>query len=73
MEDTRRTRTAGPSSPEEDTFVIKDAVQCLVAAAISTLLIVTAALVLDGDQRRAHPDRDDTRVERVVDVQLPTL
>ncbi len=53
--------------------MIKDAVQCLVAAAISTLLIVTAALVLDDDQRRAHPDRDDTRVERVVDVQLPTL
>ncbi len=53
--------------------MIKDGLQYLLAAAISTALIVTASIVLDEPTGRANPDRDDTRLERVLDVQLPTL
>ncbi|WP_439564362.1 hypothetical protein [Microcella sp.] len=53
--------------------MIKDGLQYLLAAAISTALIVTASIVLDEPAGRANPDRDDTRLERVVDVELPTL
>lgn len=53
--------------------MMKDGLQYLLAAALSTALIVTAGILLDEPAGRANPDRDDTRLERVVDVELPTL
>lgn len=51
----------------------RNAWRYIVATLLSTLLVVILALVLDDPVPRAHPDRDETRLERVVDVQLPTL
>ena len=42
------------------------------ALASGMVIVITAVLLADGVER-ANPDRDITRVERVTDVQLPTL
>lgn len=46
----------------------------IIAAALASgmVIVITAALLAD-EAERANPDRDITRVERVIDVQLPTL
>jgi len=53
--------------------MFKDSLQYLVAAVISAALVVTAGIMLDDSAGRTNPDRDDTRLERVIDVELPTL
>lgn len=50
-----------------------DSLRYLVAAAVSAALVITVSVMLDDSDGRTNPDRDDTRLERVVDVELPTL
>lgn len=53
--------------------MIQESGRLVIAALISAVLIATTTFVMSERPERAHPDRDDTRLERVVDLQLPTL
>ena len=54
-------------------IMLKDSFRYLFPAVMTTMLLITAGIMLDDRDTRTHPDRDDTRLERVIDVQLPTL
>lgn len=46
----------------------------LLSAPLVLAVVVATLTLLPGlTAERAVPDRDDTRLERVIDVQLPTL
>lgn len=42
-------------------------------ALVATAVIVIGAWWFDDDPAKTLPDRDTTRLERVTDLQLPTL
>lgn len=45
----------------------------LSAPLVLAVVVATLTLLPGPTAERAVPDRDDTRLERVIDVQLPTL
>lgn len=51
----------------------ENSITYVIAALLSPLMFIVAPLVIDERGPRGTLDRDDTRIERVVDLELPTL